>query len=197
MTSALDLNPKTTTFLFMDFQNAIVPMLGDGAAAVVARARGVLEAARSAGATVVFVRVACRPGYPELTARNASFAAIKASGRLVIGSPETEIIEQLAPRADEPIVTKHRTGALGGTDLDTILRGRGAETLVMLGIATSGVILSTLRRAADEDYRIVVVEDGCADGDAEVHRVLTEKVFPRQATVTRADAVIAALAKGG
>jgi nicotinamidase-related amidase len=64
---------------------------------------------------------------------------------------------------------------------------------MLAGIATSGVVLSTVRHAADADYRLVVVEDCCADRDAEVHRVLTEKVFVRQATVVKADAVVVAL----
>jgi len=54
---------------------------------------------------------------------------------------------------------------------------------VLCGIATSGVVLSTLRQAADLDYRLTVLRDACADAEAEVHRVLTEKVFPRQADV--------------
>jgi nicotinamidase-related amidase len=54
---------------------------------------------------------------------------------------------------------------------------------VLTGIATSGVVLSTLREAADRDFRLVVLSDGCLDADPEVHRVLTEKVFPRQAEV--------------
>jgi nicotinamidase-related amidase len=61
-------------------------------------------------------------------------------------------------------------------------------------LATSGVVLSTIRHAADADYKIVVVEDCCADRDPEVHRVLAEKVFVRQATVVKAGAVGAALA---
>jgi nicotinamidase-related amidase len=62
------------------------------------------------------------------------------------------------------------------------------------GIATSGVVLSTLRQAADLDYRLTVLADGCGDGDPEVHRVLTEKVFPRQADGTTVDDWISALA---
>ena len=54
---------------------------------------------------------------------------------------------------------------------------------MLAGIATSGVVLSTLRQAADPDYRLTVLADGCLDADPEVHRVLTEKVFPRQADV--------------
>ncbi|HEY3883138.1 MAG TPA: isochorismatase family protein, partial [Trebonia sp.] len=68
-----------------------------------------------------------------------------------------------------------------------------ADTLVLAGISTSGVVLSTLRQAADLDYRLIVLEDACADRDDEVHRVLTGKVFPRQAVVTTADEWIAAL----
>ena len=63
------------------------------------------------------------------------------------------------------------------------MSGLGAGTLVLTGIATSGVVLSTLRYAADQDYELVVLADACLDGDPEVHRVLTEKVFPRQAGV--------------
>jgi len=55
------------------------------------------------------------------------------------------------------------------------------------------VVLSTVRHAADADYRIVIVADCCADPDAEVHRVLMEKVFPRQAKVVNSAEVIAAL----
>jgi nicotinamidase-related amidase len=74
--------------------------------------------------------------------------------------------------------------AFAGSDLDVVLRGLGAGTLVLAGIATSGVALSTLRQAADLDYRLIVLADACLDADPEVHRVLTEKVFPRQAEVS-------------
>ncbi len=59
--------------------------------------------------------------------------------------------------------------------------------LVLIGAATSGVVLSTLREAADRDYRLTVLADGCLDADEEVHRVLHDKVFPRQAEVVSVD----------
>jgi nicotinamidase-related amidase len=55
---------------------------------------------------------------------------------------------------------------------------------VLAGIATSGVVLSTLRQAADLDYQLTVLADGCLDADPDVHQVLLGKVFPRQAEVT-------------
>ena len=63
-----------------------------------------------------------------------------------------------------------------------------------MGHATSGVILSTVRLAADLDYNLIVVEDGCADRDPEVHTVLMEKVFPRQGTVVSSEEMVEALA---
>jgi nicotinamidase-related amidase len=88
---------------------------------------------------------------------------------------------------------KRRVSAFTGSDLDVLLRGAGAGTLVLAGISTSGVVLSTLRQAADLDYRITVLSDACADADPEVHRVLMEKVYPKQALVTTTDEWIASL----
>ena len=74
-------------------------------------------------------------------------------------------------------------GAFSTTDLDQQLRSRKIDTLTLAGISTSGVVLSTVRDAADRDYRVYVLEDACFDRDQEVHDLLTRKVFPRQAYV--------------
>ena len=125
---------------------------------------------------------------------NQTFSARKATGVPPAADPGVLIHATVTPRQGEPIVVKHRVGAFFGTDLDMILRAQGRDTLILMGHATSGVILSTVRYAADADYRLVVVEDGCADRDTEVHSLLMEKVFPRQATVASALDVVRALA---
>ena len=194
MTDALHLDPQRTAVLCMDFQAGIVQnFAGADANGLLERTAAVLEAARNAGAKVGYVKVGFRPGYPEVSPNNRSFSAIRSSGRFEGDAPGTEIHPRLAPHAGEFVVTKHRVGAFHGTDLDMILRANGIDTLVLAGISTSGVVLSTVRHAADADYRIVVVADCCSDPDAETHRVLTEKVFPRQARVTGSGEVIAAL----
>jgi nicotinamidase-related amidase len=76
-----------------------------------------------------------------------------------------------------------RVSAFAGSDLDVVLRAGNVDHLMLTGIATSGVVLSTVRQAADPDFRLTVLSDGCLDNDPEVHRILTEKVFPRQAEV--------------
>jgi len=167
----------------MDFQNGIVERLGQPS--VIEAARQAVDTARTAGIPVMFVRVAFRPGYPEAAATNAVFATIGQAGNAMTEDhPATQISIALAPRSDEPIVLKRRVSAFSSSDLDVLLRAAGADTLILAGISTSGVVLSTLRQAADLDYRLTVLSDACGDPDAEVHRVLTEKVFPRQARVT-------------
>jgi nicotinamidase-related amidase len=176
----------TTALLLMDFQNGIAGRPGfEGAVAAAARA---LDAARRHGIPVVFARVAFRPGYPEV-ATGSSFGA-RAAGAgdtMLLDSPATQIADALAPRPEEPVVVKKRISAFAGSDLEVLLRGLGVDSLVLAGISTSGVVLSTVRQAADLDLRLTVLADACADADPEVHRVLTEKVFPRQAEVTTAD----------
>ena len=92
------------------------------------------------------------------------------------------------------MVGKHRVNAMFGTDLQMILGARNIDTLILLGYATSGVVLSTSRYAADADYRLFVVEDCCADNDVAVHDFLCAKIFPRQAEVVQSVDVIKALA---
>jgi nicotinamidase-related amidase len=170
----------------MDFQNGVVDRLG--APEVVDAAGRAIEAARANEIPVLFVRVAFRPGYPEIAETNVAFTALSEAGDgMTQDHPATQIHAALEPRPEEPIIIKRRVSAFSGSDLDVLLRGANADTLVLAGISTSGVVLSTLRQAADLDYRLVVLADACVDPDPEVHRVLTEKIFPRQALVTKTD----------
>lgn len=157
------------------------------------RAREVLNAARNSGVFVAYIVVNFRSGYPEISDRNKTFSQRKASGQVPAADPASLIHSSVIPQDGEPVIVKHRVNAFFGTDLDMILRAQGIDTLLLMGHATSGVILSTVRYAADADYRIVVVEDGCADQNAEVHQMLMEKVFPRQADVVSSGKLVAAL----
>jgi nicotinamidase-related amidase len=67
------------------------------------------------------------------------------------------------------------------------MHARDIDTLILAGISTSGVVLSTVRDASDRDYRIFVLADAGADPDPETHAFLTAKVFPRQAHVIGVD----------
>jgi nicotinamidase-related amidase len=172
-----------SALLLMDFQNGIVERYADRPE-VMAHFQCAVNAARCAEIPVIFVRVAFRDGYPEVSPRNKSFSGIvERIGNMTIANTATQIHESVAPRPEEAVVTKLRVSAFAGSDLEVILRAKGIDTLILTGIATSGVVLSTLREAADKDYRLIVLSDACLDANPEVHRVLMEKVFPRQADV--------------
>lgn len=189
---SLALDPKTTAVLSCDLQNGIVARYSEIATPLLERVAGVLVAARRAGAFVVHVHVAFRPGHPEVSVDHPLFGPIKQNGHMQLGAPDTMIHATVAPRGQEPVITKHRIGPFIGTGLEQMLRASGIRTIVLLGVATSGVILSSVRYASDADFKLVVAEDGCADQDAEVHRVLMTKIFPRQAKVVSCADLIAA-----
>ena len=179
---------KRSALLVMDIQPGVLERVPDSAA-YLARVTETVRAARSHSVPVIHVVVAFRPGLPEVSDRNQSFSGLKQMqpGFLVDARPV------IAPEGHEVVVAKRRVSAFAGSDLEVLLRAGEIDHLVLTGIATSGVILSTLREAADKDYRLTVLADLCADPDPEVHTVLTTKVFPRQAQVKNAAEWVAEL----
>ena len=182
------LDPSRTAVLSMDMHTGIVSIYAGDQQRLTSRAAGVLARCRELGMTVIHIQVGFRPGFPEISPRNTLFNAIRTSPerqRLFEGDLG-KIHPDAAPIGNDIVITKHRISAFMGTDLDMILRSQEIETLVLFGIATSGVVLSTLLDAVDADYRAIVVTDCCADRDAEVHRVLVEKFFPQRGTAVSA-----------
>jgi len=173
----------STALLIMDVQQGIVDRFG-GETGYLPGLGSAITAARRAGIPVIYVVVGFRAGYPEVSPRNKSFSAIAGTGRFTDGDPSREVHPAVAPASGDVVVTKRRVSGFAGSDLDMVLRAQGIGHLVLTGIATSGVVLSTLRQAADLDYQLTVLADGCLDADPEVHRVLLEKIFPRQAEVS-------------
>ncbi|EPG72479.1 isochorismatase family protein [Leptospira fainei serovar Hurstbridge str. BUT 6] len=187
---------RKTAVLIMDYQNAIINggymKTSEG---VLVKADKVLSEARKIGLPVIYIVVGFRPGFPEISPNNLMFSSIKKSGGLGQDPKLLAIHSSVSPKPEDIIITKHRVGAFLGTDLDMILRAKEINTIVMFGVATSGVVLSTLRHASDADYKSIILKDLCADKDPETHQVLMEKVFPRQAEIISSDDFLAALAK--
>ena len=151
------------------------------------------KAARQSGMLICYSATVFRPGYIEISDRNKTFSQRKNSGQPAVSDPIEVIHPGVSPIDGAVVVGKHRVNALYGTDLDMTLRANQINTIIILGYATSGVVLSTTRFAADSDYSIIIVEDCCADTDPEVHNFLMEKIFPRQADVVTSIDMIKAL----
>lgn len=174
---------QQTALMLMDFQPAVLSHIPQRDA-LLENARVALDWAREHGVKVVFVRVAFAPeDYDAIPHHHKAFAAAKQARLYADGDPSLEIDPALAVRDGDIVVRKTRFGAFSTTDLHTLLGDESIDTLVVAGISTAGVVLSTIRDAADQDYRIFVLADATDDPDPEVHRVLIEKVLPRQADV--------------
>jgi nicotinamidase-related amidase len=175
-------NTSSTALLIMDVQAGIVGMLPDSKTILDSVAKAIANA-RAKKIPVIYVVVGFRPGGPEISMNNKSFGGMKERMAAMNMEEFMKVHPDVAPAAGEVVVTKRRVSAFTGSDLEVVLRASGITHIVLTGISTSGVVLSTIREAADKDYRITVLSDCCADGDEEVHRVLTTKVYPRQADV--------------
>ncbi len=193
--SQSQLVPEHTAVLSMDIQNTIVSIYAKDRPDFLEKAAGVLNEARRLGMTVVHVRVGFRPNLPEISTNNPLFAALKSSTQhqAIFAGDKGEIHPLLGPEADDIVVVKHRVSAFAGTDLQMVLRAKEIDTLVLFGIATSGVVLSTLLEACDADYRLIVISDCCIDADAGLHACLMEKLFPRRAMIMTASQFLSGL----
>lgn len=183
-TPALD--PRTAALLVMDYQPAILASLPGPAdpEALLSRVAGAVADMRAHGAAVAYVRVAfTEADWAAIPPANRAFSFLGRQRLMDHADPATDIHHRLAPEPGDIVVRKTRFGALSTTDLDRRLRDRGITTLVIAGISTSGVVLSTVTDAADRDYRLYVLSDGVADPDPHVHQALMTGVFPRLAHI--------------
>lgn len=178
----MKIDSSTTALLTLDFQNGILGA-HPGHEAAIPLAAIAIEFARSQNfRRIIHVGLGFESGHPEVPDNQALFTPMKEKNLFVKGTKSAEFHPDLYKSGDL-IVYKQRVAAFSENNLHMILRANQIKNLVFFGVATSGVVLSTVRRAFDLDYQCTILKDACFDRDEEVHRVLTTKVFPRQAKV--------------
>lgn len=187
--------PSKTALLLMDFQVALAASCPSADRAAV-QAAAAAKLARQSGLPTLHGRVAFRGAGIDVSPRNQLLSGAAESGAFSFGAPTADYCAGLEPADDAISFEKRRVGSFAGSDLDVILRSLGADTLVLAGLFTSGVVLSTLREAADRDYRLIVLSDACADPDEEVHAMLMQKVFPAQADVLDVETWASSMSQG-
>jgi nicotinamidase-related amidase len=186
----MKLDPKKTAILTLDIQKGVFPF-APASESIVPNAAKAVEMGRKNHFHIIHVGLGFAEGHPEIPDFDFVFKKIKDNNLFVIGSPTAEFHKSLVQPKDL-VIYKHRVGAFSENQLQLVLRSKGVENLVFFGISTSGIVLSTIRRAFDLDFRCTILKDACFDPDPEVHRILTEKVFLSQATVLTVDEFIAA-----
>jgi biuret amidohydrolase len=153
----------------------------------------VLDGARAAGARVVYTRVAWEPGFGDLSPNSPLLGMVAQNGCLVDGSHGAAIVDELAPRDGDHVVTHKRVGGFSGTTLDVVLRSAGVDTVVFVGVATNASVEGTARAASDLGFRTVVVADACSAGSPAAHDASIESLS-LLTEITTADELLAALA---
>lgn len=178
------IEPQRAALLVMDYQPAWIQTLSESDA-LLDRAVEAIAIARAAGVRVAYTRVAFTPAdYAAVPPGNIIFSQLTSEpGALDTDNPRTAIDARVAPEPGDKVVRKTRVSAFARTDLDGWLRALDIDTLILAGISTSGVVLSTVCDAADRDYRLIVLADACADRDAEIQDVLMNRIFPQRAQV--------------
>ncbi len=173
MAAQQPIDRSKTAVLIMDYQVRQMGALAEATRSkLIPAANSVLDKARSAKLPVIFIEVV----RGERT-------------------PDNSLYNGFVPKLGEVLLTKHRTGPWTTTNLDEILKKQGIDTLVLMGINTSRVVLTTICFAADMDYKLIVLSDACADADEELHKFLIEKLFPRSATVMTSQQFLGMLVK--
>lgn len=136
---------------------------------VIPATRLLQEAFRRHGMDVIHARIACQLA----DGRDRSLSQKRPGWNYLLlpqDSEASQMVPELAPAPGEIVLTKTTDSALTGTNLRLILTNMGIRNVVLTGIFTDQCISSTVRSLADESFNVILVEDCCAAGTAELHR---------------------------
>ena len=192
------IDPSNSALLIQDMQNDIVksdrPVVPMGGSQLIANCVKLMNKARQVGMPIIYVRVSRRSDLKDAPRPPLGVSASPAAGpALTEGTPGADVVSELAPRPEDPIVTKHTTSPFNTTDIEVYLRRFGVNTLILTGYSTTGVVEGSLRDARDKDYDCVVVRDCCAAATDQEQNTCMDIVFPRMAWVADVDEVIDAI----
>lgn len=142
-----------------------------------------LASARAVAMPVVHVVVGFSEDYRECPVSSAIFSVAKEDKRLLLGTWATQIHNDVKPLSHEPIVVKNRVSPFYQTNLELLLRLWGINTLLLAGVSTEFVVLTTVIEAHDRDYQVVVLEDATAASNLQRHEAAL-KIIERTAKIS-------------
>lgn len=150
------------------FARSVIPVLAE-----------TIPLARRVGTHIVYLRAGLRPNGTDVHSNNSVMQHFHSMGEVFHDTSEdTSIVNALTIDPADSVVLKRRASGFAGTDLDMVLRSKRIDRVVVCGVASSAMVAATVYAAADLDYQVSVLSDGCADPDPEVHRFLMEMLFP-------------------
>lgn len=176
------LDPARTAVLMIDIQNTYLepkdtpeenarwqPFFERMRNIVIPNSTKLIDWARTQGIEVLHARIACHKD----DGRDRSLSQKKPGFNYLLlpkTREDSQIVDDLAPRDDEIVITKTTDSALTGTNLRLILHNMGITHVIVAGIFTDQCVSSTVRSLADESFEVVVVHDACAAATDELHK---------------------------
>lgn len=158
---------------------------------IVPNIRKLLDAWRAAKAPVVYLKVGSRKA--DLSDAPPHLRRFFEITNNFAGSPENEIVEELAPQPDEPVVFKNTMGAFASSDLGETFERLRVKTAVYVGVSTNNCVDTTAREAADRGYGSILVSDATGTCSDRMQEVTLESFRRLWGRVDTADALIAEL----
>jgi gluconolactonase len=197
------IDPKSAALVIQDLQNDVIIEGGafadSGAPAhatsqnVVENVKNLADAARRAGVPVIHIWYIVEQGAPGLKQNAPLFEGVKGTNALVRGTWGAAPVDGLERQEGDLVVEKMRMNGFHGTTLDTVLRGLGAETIVITGAWTNMSIEHTARHGADAGYEVVVVSDGTSTVNDEWQHAALNYALTNVCRVATAEEVAGAL----
>lgn len=195
-------DPRRMALIVYDMQVGVIRQIPDGDR-IVARVRGLVDAARRGGYRVFYLR---HMGVPKAVAGVAALRMAMAWQRVdtvervrpmfLRDSEEFALVPELEPSPDEMVFDKISMSAFVGTPLDIVLRDCGVDTIAIAGVATEVGIDPTARHASDLGYLPILVTDACGAGHGEAaDRALAALKFAGDSLFTDSDTLTALLTK--
>jgi gluconolactonase len=199
----LRLDANRSALIIQDLQNDVIGEGGafaeSGAPAhaksqnVVENVKRLAEAARQTGTPVIHVLYIVDEGAPGLKQNAPLFVGVKEANALVRGSWGAAPVDGLEPQPGDHVVEKMRMNGFYNTRLDILLRGLGAETIVITGAWTNMSIEHTARHGADAGYEVFVVSDGTSTTGEEWQNAALNYAMTNVARVIATDEAVQAL----
>ena len=157
------IEPSKTALIVVDMENDFVaegaPMETPAGRAMLPTLKRALAFCRDNGIRVIYTTHAHRRDGCDMGIYEQLWPPIAARAGLVDGEEGIEIYPEIAPRADEIVIKKHRYSAFYGTDLEIVLRGLGIDTVAITGVTTENCCHATARDALFRDYKVAFLSD--------------------------------------
>jgi nicotinamidase-related amidase len=198
---AVELRPEATCLVLVDLQYGLAsrahglgPLLDSPyrfdriEEVVVPNARRLLAGFRELGLRRAFLVVGA--GAPDYADVPPHLRALCRAANLRAGEREHEVLDEIAPRAGEPVLAKTTLSAFASTGLEALVRSWGVTTLVFAGVTTNMCVEHNVRDAADRGFACAVVDDACGTDTQAMHDASLATIGRLYGAVLRTDDVL-------